>query len=63
MKRSKGSDFIKKKCTFCKKELDFTTRVCPYCYEKQTFSKEILITVVIILLFCFLIGLIIGMNT
>lgn len=42
---------MKKRCSFCKKEIDFFAKECPYCYEEQGIPVLILGLISIIIIF------------
>ena len=51
---------MKKRCSFCKKEIGFFVKECPYCYETQGIPKIILVALVILIIICLIIGIYLG---
>lgn len=49
---------LKKQCKFCKSEIDYNARICPFCRKKQ--KKSILLIVIGVILFLGIIGAIFG---
>lgn len=57
-----GGINMKKRCSFCKKEIDLFTKECPYCYEEQGIPKIIWIVLGILIILCLVIGIYLGVS-
>lgn len=53
---------MKKRCSFCKKEIGFFVKECPYCYETQKVPILIWILLLIVLLICLGVGFYLGIQ-
>ena len=53
---------MKKRCSFCKKEIDFFIKECPYCYEDQGIPAIVWIGIIILVVLCLAIGIYLGVS-
>ena len=53
---------MKKRCSFCKKEIDLFTKECPYCYEDQGIPAIVWIGIIILVILCLAIGIYLGVS-
>ncbi len=54
---------MKKRCSFCKKEIGFFVKECPYCYETQGIPKLVWSFIISLLLIGLIVGIFIGINS